>query len=74
MIYGVVNAVNRGAIGVDMIESKMEEFHKHHVGKLDDCKARILQLENQVASLRVREVGSSTSAPIATRDIYLQSM
>ena len=39
-----------------------------------DYKARILQLENQVASLRVRMDGSSTSASIATRDIYLQSL
>ena len=49
-------------------------MHKQHVEELGDYKARILQLENQVASLRVKKDGSSTSASIATRDIYLQSL
>lgn len=74
LINEVVNEVNPAKLGEDTIESRMEELRKQHTEKIGKYKLRILDLKNQVATLPIGEVGSSISAPIATTDIYLQSL
>jgi chromosome segregation ATPase len=60
------------------MESRMEELRKQHAEEIREYKARIFELENQVATLTMGEAGSSSSTPInlqsleAERDTTLQ--
>jgi hypothetical protein len=57
LINEVGNEVNLGELGGDTLERKMEELRKQHVEEIREYKARILDLENQVATLTMGEGG-----------------
>ena len=65
LINEVVTEANLGELGADTMESRMEELRKQHAEKIRKYKARILDLENQVATLTMVENGSSRSTLIA---------
>ncbi len=53
MINEVDNEVNLGELGGNTLESKMEELYKQHVEKICEYKTRILEVKNQVATLKM---------------------
>jgi hypothetical protein len=60
----VNNALNVVNLGADTMESRMEELRKQHAEEIREYKARIFELENQVATLTMGEAGSSSCTPI----------
>jgi hypothetical protein len=64
VVNNALNEVNLGELGADTMESKMEELRKQHAEKIREYKARIFELENQVATLAMGEAGSSSCTPI----------
>ena len=74
MINEVVTEVNLGEFGGNTMESKMEELRKQHAEEIREYKAKILDLENQVARLTMREAGNSSIAPIASSDSNFQPL
>jgi hypothetical protein len=74
LIKEVVNEVNIGELRADTMESRMEELRKQHAEEIREYQAKILDLDNQVATLTIGEAGSSSSTPIAPTDINLQSL
>jgi len=64
VVIEALNEVNLGELGADTMESKMEELRKQHAEKICEYKARIFELENQVATLTMGKAGSSSSTPI----------
>ena len=71
LVNEVVNEVNLGEFGADTMEIRIDELRKQHAEKIREYKARIFNLENQVATLTMGEAGSSSSSPT---DINLQSL
>jgi hypothetical protein len=69
-----IETVNLGELRGVTLESKMEELRKQHAEEIREYKARILNLENQVAILTMGGAGSSSSAPMATTDNNFQSL
>ena len=51
LINEVANEVNLGELGGDTLESKIEELRKQHAEEIREYKAKILDLENQAATL-----------------------
>jgi hypothetical protein len=74
LIKEVVNEVNIGELRADTMESRMEELRKQHAEEIREYQAKILDLDNQVATFTIGEAGSSSSTPIAPTDINLQSL
>jgi len=60
VVNNALNEVNLGERGADTMESRMEELRKQHAEKIREYKARIFELENQVATLTMGEAGSSS--------------
>ena len=52
----------------------MKELRKQHAEKIHDYKAKILDLKNQVATLKLGEATGSSGAPIAPTNINLLSL
>ena len=73
-INNLINKVNLGELGANTMESRMEELRKQYVQEIREYQAKILDLKNQVATLRMGEAGSSINTPIAPTDINLQSL
>jgi hypothetical protein len=74
LINKVVNEVNLGELGADTMKSRMEELSKQHAEEIREYKARIPDLENQVATLTMGDAGSSSNTPMAPTNINLQSL
>ena len=70
----MVNEVNLGELGADTINNRMKELRKQHAEEIHDYKAKILNLKNQVATLKLGETTSSRSLPIAPTNINLLSL
>jgi hypothetical protein len=62
LINEVVNEVDLGEFGADTMESRMEELRKQYVEKIREYEAKILDLENQVATLTMEKASSLNSA------------
>jgi hypothetical protein len=60
----VNNALNEVNLGTDTMESRIEELRKQHAEEIREYKARIFELENQIATLTMGEAGSSSCTPI----------
>jgi hypothetical protein len=73
-INNLINEANHGELGANTMESRMEELRKQHAEEIQEYKAMILDLENQVATLTMGEAGNSSNTPIAPTDINLQSL
>jgi chromosome segregation ATPase len=54
--------------------AKWRNCRKQHAEEIREYKAKILDLENQVARLTMREAGYSSSAPIASSDSNFQPL
>ena len=67
----MVNKVKIGELEVDTIENRMKELHAEEI---HDYKAKILDLENQVATFKLGEATSSSNVPIAPTNINLLSL
>jgi len=74
LINEVVTKVNLGEFGGNTMESKIEELRKQYAEEICEYKAKILDLENQVARLTMREAGNSSIAPIASSDSSFQPL
>jgi hypothetical protein len=74
LINEVDTEVNLGKFGGITMESKIEELRKQHTEEIREYKAKIFDLENQVARLTIREAGNSSSAPIATSNSNFQCL
>jgi hypothetical protein len=74
LINEVVTEVNLGEFGGNTMESKMEELRKQNAEEIREYKAKILDLENQVARLTMRDAGNSSSALITSSDSSFQSL
>jgi hypothetical protein len=78
VVNEALNKVNFGELRADTMESRMEELRKQHAEEIHEYKARIFELENQIATLMMEKAGSSSSTPIylksleAERDAALQ--
>jgi chromosome segregation ATPase len=78
VVNEALNEVNLGELRAGTMESRIEKLCKQYVEEIREYKARIFELENQVATLTMGEVGSSSSTPInlqsleAERDTTLQ--
>lgn len=78
VVNEALNEVNPDQLGADTMESRMEALRQQHAEEIREYKARILELENRLATLTMGEAGSSSSTPIniqsleAERDTALQ--
>ena len=71
LVNEVVNEVNLGELEADTIESRIDELRKKHAEEIREYNVKILDLENQVATLTMGEADSSSSSPT---NINLQSL
>jgi hypothetical protein len=53
LINEVVNEINLGKLGADIMGSRMEKLHKQHAEEIREYKTMIFDLKNQVATLRM---------------------
>jgi polyhydroxyalkanoate synthesis regulator phasin len=51
VINNALNEINLGERGADTMEKRMKELRKQHAEEIREYKARIFELENQVATL-----------------------
>ena len=72
LINEVDNEIILGELGGETLEIKMEELRKQHVEEIQEYKARILDLENQVATLTMG--GPAVQAPMEKIDSNFQSL
>ena len=69
----VVNEINLGELGTDTMKNRMDELRKQHAKEIREYKARILDLEKQVATFTMGEAGSSSNSPTDINLQYLQA-